>query len=66
MTTIATKDLKALMPLINAARVNARHLAELLALDQGSVRITFENAARPAVFEGQDATLTRVLMPMRD
>jgi len=45
---------------------NARHLAELLALDQGSVRITFENAARPAVFEGQDATLTRVLMPMRD
>lgn len=44
---------------------NARYLAEVLALDQGAVRITFEDAASPAVFEGQDAALTRVLMPMR-
>ena len=44
---------------------NVRYLAEMLGLEQGPVRISFHDHASPAVFDGADATLTRVLMPMR-
>lgn len=70
--TIATKEATAAINVTasngkTTPRVgfNARYLAEMLALDQGAVRITFEDAASPSVFEGQDAALTRVLVPMR-